>query len=69
MSQLNSHAANRRSPACLSIAEDARGRWIVRDRRLQTIGEFANRRDALHFAMFESDPSPQAVIASVAMGK
>jgi hypothetical protein len=37
----------------------------VRDRRLQTIGEFANRREALHFAMFESDPTPQAVIASV----
>jgi hypothetical protein len=47
---------------CLRVGQDDHGRWIVLDRRGHCGGLFANSKDAIHFAMFESEQRPQAVI-------
>jgi hypothetical protein len=47
---------------CLRIGQDDCGQWIVFDRRGHRGGPFANSKDAIHFAMFESGQRPQAVI-------
>jgi len=56
------HSVNVSNSPCLRIERDDYGRWIVLDRRGHCGGQFANSKDAIHFAMFESEQRPQAVI-------
>ena len=42
------------SPYHFDIKRNRRGYWIVRDRRGLAGGSFFTRKDALHFALFES---------------
>jgi hypothetical protein len=44
------------------IGRDSRGNWVVQDQQGLCGGLFANRVDALKFAMFENGNCPQAVI-------
>jgi len=44
------------------IGKDSHGNWVVQDRRHTCGGFFANRRDALKFALFENGNRPQAVV-------
>jgi hypothetical protein len=57
-----SHRVSVLKSPCLRVGRDDRGRWIVLDRRGHCGGLFANSKDAIHFAMFESEQMPQAVI-------
>ena len=57
-----SHRVSVLKSPCLRVGRDDRGRWIVLDRRGHCGGLFANSKDAIHFAMFESEQRPQAVI-------
>lgn len=59
------HAALKRCPnqrAQLLVGRDADGRWIVRDERGVTGGVFVSRAAAVHFACFEADHRPNAVV-------
>ena len=56
------HLVNVTKSPCLRIGQDDWGRWIVLDRLGHRGGQFANPKDAIHFAMFESEQRPQAVI-------
>ncbi len=44
------------------IGRDSHGNWVAQDQQRLCGGFFANRVDALKFAMFENGNSPQAVI-------
>src|SRR5271170_8208995 len=50
-----------RSP-CPLISQDNCGRWVVLDRQGHCDGLFASSKEAIHFAMFESERGPQAAI-------
>ena len=50
-----------RSP-CPLIGQDNCGRWVVLDRQGHCGGLFASSKEAIHFAMFESERRPQAAI-------
>lgn len=44
------------------VGKDSHGRWVVQDEHGLCGGLFANRTEALHFAMFENGNRSQAVI-------
>jgi hypothetical protein len=44
------------------IGRDSRGRWVVQDQQGLRGGLFADRAQALKFAMFENGNRPQAVV-------
>ena len=48
--------------ACLFIGQDRCGRWVVKDARSLCGGLFANRTEAIRFAMYECQRRPQSVI-------
>jgi hypothetical protein len=49
--------------SCLFIGRDRNGRWIVKDARSHCGGLFANRTEAIRFAMYECQRRrPQSVI-------
>jgi len=46
----------------LFIGQDRLGQWVVRDARCMCGGLFANRTEAIRFAMYECQRRPQSVI-------
>jgi len=48
--------------ACLLFGQDRCGRWVVEDARSLCGGLFANRTEAIRFAMYECQRRPQSVI-------
>jgi hypothetical protein len=48
--------------SCLFIGQDRCGRWVVRDAQSLCGGLFANRTEAIRFAMYECQRRPQSVI-------
>jgi hypothetical protein len=46
----------------LYIGQDHRGQWVVRDASHRCGGVFANRTEAIRFAMCECQRRPQSVI-------
>jgi len=48
--------------AALFIGQDRLGQWVVRDARCLRGGLFANRTEAIRFAMYECQRRPQSVI-------
>ena len=44
------------------MGKDSQGNWVVQDRQHTCGGLFANRKDALKFALFENGNRPQAVV-------
>jgi hypothetical protein len=48
--------------ASLLVGKDHCGHWVVRDLRGLCGGVFTNRKDALRFAMFDCQRTPQSVI-------
>jgi len=48
--------------SCLFIGQDHCGRWVVRDADRHCGGLFANRNEAIRFAMYECQRRPQSVI-------
>jgi hypothetical protein len=48
--------------SCLFIGQDRRGGWVVKDPRNQCGGWFANRTEAIRFAMDECRRRPQSLI-------
>jgi len=55
-------AANRARLSCLLIGQDHDGHWVVKDARGLCGGLFANRTEAIRFAMYECQRRPQSVI-------
>lgn len=49
-------------PLQFLMGKDSRGRWVVQDSRGLSGGIFANRENALHYALFENGGRPRAVI-------
>jgi hypothetical protein len=47
---------------CLFIGQDHCGRWVVRDADRLCGGLFADRTEAIRFAMYECQRRPQSVI-------
>jgi hypothetical protein len=50
------------SYSCLLIGQDRTGRWVVKDAQSLCGGLFANRTEAIRFAMYECQRRPQSVI-------
>ncbi|CAN7423290.1 hypothetical protein LJR231_002739 [Phyllobacterium sp. LjRoot231] len=50
------------SDKCLILGRDADGNWVVCDERGLVGGLFADRASAVHFALFESEFAPAAVV-------
>ena len=48
--------------SCLFIGQDHDGHWVVKDARSLCGGLFANRTEAIRFAMYECQRRPQSVI-------
>ncbi len=48
--------------SCLLIGQDHDGHWVVKDARSLCGGLFANRTEAIRFAMYECQRRPQSVI-------
>ena len=46
----------------LFIGQDRCGRWVVRDTRSKRAEQFADRSEAIRFAMYECQRHPQSVI-------
>ena len=44
------------------IGKDSRGHWVVQDQRHLYGGLFADRAEALRYALFENGNRPQAVV-------
>jgi hypothetical protein len=55
-------AAPAASLSCLFIGRDRGGHWVVKDARSLCGGLFANRTEAIRFAMYECQRRPQSVI-------
>jgi hypothetical protein len=55
-------AADAASYSCLFIGQDRTGCWVVKDARSLCGGLFANRTEAIGFAMYECQRRPQSVI-------
>jgi len=55
-------AAPAASLSCLFIGRDRDGHWVVKDARSLCGGLFANRIEAIRFAMYECQRRPQSVI-------
>jgi hypothetical protein len=62
MIQQDIKAASAASYSCLFIGQDHSGHWVVKDARSLCGGLFANRREAIRFAMYECQRRPQSVI-------
>ena len=56
------NAAPATSLSCLFIGRDHAGHWVVKDARSLCGGLFANRTEAIRFAMYECQRRPQSVI-------
>jgi hypothetical protein len=48
--------------SCLFIGQDRVGHWVVKDAQSLCGGLFANRTEAIRFAMYECQRRPQSVI-------
>ena len=48
--------------SCLFIGQDRGGHWVVKDAQSLCGGLFANRNEAIRFAMYECQRRPQSVI-------
>ena len=55
-------AASAASLSCLFVGRDRAGHWVVKDARSLCGGLFANRNEAIRFAMYECQRRPQSVI-------
>jgi hypothetical protein len=55
-------AASAANTSCLFIGQDRKGHWIVKDAQSLCGGLFANRTEAIRFAMYECQRRPQSVI-------
>ncbi len=53
---------SRCKPLQFLIGKNSRGNWVVQDSRGLAGGLFADRREALHYALFENGGRPRAVI-------
>jgi len=62
MIQQDIKAAAAGSLSCLFIGRDHAGHWVVKDARSLCGGLFANRTEAIRFAMYECQRRPQSVI-------
>ena len=62
MIQQDIKAAGSASLTCLFIGQDHDGHWVVKDARSLCGGLFANRTEAIRFAMYECQRRPQSVI-------
>ena len=62
MSHQDIKAAPSASLSCLFIGRDRAGHWVVKDARSLCGGLFANRTEAIRFAMYECQRRPQSVI-------
>jgi hypothetical protein len=50
------------NPSCFRIGRNSRGQWVVLDEKCTRGGLFIDRKQALHFAMFENGNRPQAAV-------
>jgi hypothetical protein len=55
-------AAGAATYSCLFIGQDRTSHWVVKDARSLCGGLFANRAEAIRFAMYECQRRPQCVI-------
>lgn len=55
-------AASAANTSCLFIGRDRGGHWVVKDAHSLCGGLFANRNEAIRFAMYECQRRPQSVI-------
>lgn len=55
-------AADAATYSCLFIGQDRIGHWVVKDAQSLCGGLFANRTEAIRFAMYECQRRPQSVI-------
>jgi hypothetical protein len=62
MIQQDFKAATSENSSCLFIGQDRGGHWVVKDARSLCGGLFANRNEAIRFAMYECQRRPQSVI-------
>src|SRR5580658_4107640 len=62
MIQQDIKAASAANYSCLYIGQDHDGHWVVKDARSLCGGLFANRTEAIRFAMYECQRRPQSVI-------
>ena len=62
MIQQDIKAASGARLSCLYIGQDRSGHWVVKDARSLCGGLFANRTEAIRFAMYECQRRPQSVI-------
>ncbi len=62
MIQQDIKAAGAARLSCLLIGQDHDGHWVVKDARSLCGGLFANRTEAIRFAMYECQRRPQSVI-------
>jgi uncharacterized membrane protein len=62
MIQQDIKAASAAETSCLFIGRDRHGQWVVKDARSLCGGLFANRTEAIRFAMYECQRRPQSVI-------
>jgi hypothetical protein len=62
MIQQNIKLASAADSSCLLIGQDRTGRWVVKDAQSLCGGLFANRTEAIRFAMYECQRRPQSVI-------
>ena len=62
MIQQDIKAASAADYSCLFIGQDRKGHWIVKDAKSLCGGLFANRNEAIRFAMYECQRRPQSVI-------
>jgi hypothetical protein len=62
MIQQNIRMAPATNLSCLFIGRDRDGHWVVKDARSLCGGLFANRTEAIRFAMYECQRRPQSVI-------
>jgi hypothetical protein len=62
MIQQDIKAASAVNTFCLFIGQDRGGHWVVKDAHGLCGGLFANRNEAIRFAMYECQRRPQSVI-------
>ena len=62
MIQHDIRAASAANSCCLFIGQDRGGHWVVKDAQSLCGGLFANRNEAIRFAMYECQRRPQSVI-------